>query len=224
MLTGSLKSFYRARQALLILAIVVPLGLLLGGYLLVTQVLLLPGVPDAETPPADVFAFIAHPKGLPRLAPADAEAFVDAWTGRLLADDAARETFLRTFRTASITDQEAFIRHLFLAIKPQIMRDVSQFHELGAVARDKFIDDRIVAYNARAAAAEGIEIDADPFRGLPALDPRRLTEIAMELTTESERNRTLAYGSALEARVNEILANPNLKADFEARIATARAQ
>jgi len=209
---------YRIRRVLVLLGCAAPVVILAGVWWLVTEVLLVPSVPDASTPPDEVVQYITHPKGLPRLDPARVEAFLYAQVHRLLADADFRDRFLSAVRSSSPEEQSAFRAHLFDAFKPIFMRDVHRFHELDGVARREYLDERIVAYNRMSAYAGRVAIRPDAIHGL-APSQNQLLELLTERTTEQERRLGSAYYAALQARVLEILADPELKAAFETRIA-----
>lgn len=212
---------YRLRRPLIALACAAPVLLLALVWWLVTDVILVPSIPQATTPPEQVVEFITHPKGLPWLAQARAETFLYEQVRRLLSDASFRDRFLSALRTASPDEQAAFRAHLFDAFKPIFMRDVHRFHELTGEQRRAYLDERIVAYNRMAAYAGRVEIRPDAIHGL-APSQSQLLELLTQRTTEQERQLAAAYQAALQARVLEILADPELKADFEARIAGTR--
>lgn len=215
---GSIKTLYRLRRVGQLLLWGSPLLLLLGLYLLVTLVLLRPGLPGPEAEPEQVVQFIAHKQGLPRLKPPEVERFLEGQIQRLLRDEAYRDGFLREVRTASIEDQEAFRSHLFDAIKPTVMADIRAFHALLPAERLNLLDERIVAYNRLARVAGGAGISKDAL-GQTAPNPQQMLDLLMRKTTDEERQLGLAYLQALQLRVLTILADPDLKAEFEARIA-----
>ena len=212
------RTFYRARRILLIAACVAPVLLLASVWWVVTQIVLVPRLPGATTPAERVVQFIEHPKGLPRLDGARGEAFLEQQVGRLVADTAFRDRFLAEVRSSRPDEQSAFRAHLFDTFKPVFMRDVRRFHQLDPDARRAYLDERIVAYNRLSAYAGKTAISPDAVRGL-APTPQQLLQLLTERTTEEERQLGGAYYAALQARVGEILADPELKADFEARIA-----
>ncbi len=201
---------------------VAPVALLAGVWLLVTQVLLVPRVPGPDTPADYVAQFMMHEKGLPRLKRARAEAFLDQTVIRLLRDSAFRERFLAEYRTASPEEQKAFRENLFDAFKPRFMDDIRGYHDRPESGRRDYLDQRIVAYNRLSALVGSVKIGrADLGSGAPT--PDELLQLLVSKTTEKEREQGAAYLAALHARVLEILADPALKAEFEARIAAPAA-
>ncbi len=212
------RGFYRWRRGLLILAGVSPLVVLAGLYLLVTQVLMVPGVPAAATPADRVAAFIIHEKGLPRLTLPQFESFLAAQLPRLLRDAALRDRFLAEIRTASSEEQKAFRTHLFDAFKQLVLRDAGEYQQLAADERTKYLDARIVAYNRLKAFGGEVQIDKGDLFGAAAPGAEELLGLVTGGTTAQERSQALAYGGALKARVDEILADPALKTEVEARI------
>jgi hypothetical protein len=193
--------------------------LLLGVlWLVVTNVLLVPPVPEPATSARDVLRFIVHEKGLPRLDDATARRVFHEQLGRLGRNDEFRERFLRELRIASPTEQRAFRSHLFDVFKPIFIADMRQYHELIGEERQAFLDDRIVYYNRLSAALGKTELSADAAAELTP-DRQEMLQLVLSRTTEEERQMTGAYFSAIGARVEEILADPPLKAEFERRIA-----
>ncbi|MCK4340507.1 MAG: hypothetical protein KAY37_02140 [Phycisphaerae bacterium] len=216
---GSTKTFYQARKALLILACASPVLVLGVVWWVVTQVLMVPGVPDGTTPPEQVAQFIMHEKGLPRLGRAQGEAFFRRQVRRLGRDQAFRERFLAELRTAGSVEQKAFRAHLFDVFKPLLMKDIEQYHALAGAARREYLDERIVEYNRMSRALGKAGISAEALDAV-APDQTEMLTLLMEKTTEQERQLGMAYGAAIAARVAEILADPELKAEFEARISS----
>jgi hypothetical protein len=211
---------YRLRKTLVILACVAPVLTLAALYWLVTQVLMIPGVPDAKTPPDRVAQFIIHEKGLPRLERAGFEAFLNVQLARLLRDRPFRDRFLVEVRTASSDDQKAFRTHLFDTFKALVLRDADHYFELAGDARAAYLDERIVAYNRMKAFGGDVTIDKGDLFGAAAPSAEEMLGLVTGRTTAEERQRALTYGAALKTRIDEILAEPALKAEFEARIAS----
>lgn len=210
--------FYQHRRIWLYLACASPVLVLAGIWWLVTEVLLVPRTPDARTPPDRVFAYIVHEEGLPRLDRPRAQAFFEEQVRRLLADADARRRFLAEIRTATPDQQKAFRANLFDVFKPMLMDDIQGYHAQPEEGRQTYLDDRIVAYNrlSRALGRDSTAITAE----LDMLKPTREEALALLLnrTTAEERQLGTAYVAALTARVQEILADPDLEAVLRARI------
>lgn len=205
----------RLRTALLLATPVVALA---GVWLGVSEVLLVPTMPNATTPPDQVAQFIIHPKGLPRLDRGRSTAFLEQQIRRLVGDEAFRARFLAEYRIASPAEQQAFRAHLFDVFKPLVMEDIRAYDALEAARRPAFLDERIVAYNRLNAFWGQVHVSKTDL-GPGALGPQEALDLLMQKTTEQERQMGLAYALALKARVAEILADPALKSEFEARIA-----
>lgn len=212
------RRFYPHRRVWLYLACASPVLVLAGIWWLVTEVLLVPRTPDAQTPPDRVFAYIVHEEGLPRLDPPRAQAFFEEQVRRLLADADFRRRFLAEIRTATPDQQKAFRANLFDVFKPMLMDDIRGYHAEPEEGRQTYLDDRIVAYNrlSRALGRDSTAISAE----LDMLKPTREEALALLLnkTTAEERQLGTAYVAALTARVQEILADPDLEAALRARI------
>ena len=214
---GSITTLYRLRRVGLILACLAPVLLAGGVYLIVTQVLLVPAVPDAATPPDRLLRFIVHEKGLPRLRGEKCETFLQQQIQRLVRDEGLRNRFLAEYRTANPEEQKAFREHLFDAIKPIVMRDIHAYQAMPEAGRPAYLDERIVTYNRMNAFWGDVRISKNDLGpGQPG--PDELLGMLTQKTTEAERQSGVAYGAALHARVLQILADPALKAEFEARI------
>jgi hypothetical protein len=199
------------------LACAAPVLALGAVWLLVTQVLMLPAVPDQSTPADRVAQFIMHPKGLPRLDPGPCEAFLQQQARRLVQDEPFRRRFLAEYRVSSLEEQKAFREHLFDAFKPLVMRDIRTFHELSPPQHRAYLDDRIVAYNRMNSLWGQARIGKSDL-GPAAPGPDELLGLLLQKTTEQERQMGMAYAAALQARVSQILADPELKQEFETRI------
>lgn len=215
---GSVTTLYRLRRVVLVVACAAPVVVLGGLWLLVTRVLLVPAVPGADTPPDEVAQFIMHEKGLPSLDREHCEAFLKQQILRLIQDERFRKRFAAEYRVSSPEQQRAFREHLFDAFKPLLMDDIRRYHALPEPDRPAYLDERIVAYNRMSKLLANVNIDQD-MAAAPPGDSADLLGLLMQKTTEEERRAGLAYGQALGARVNQILADPQLKAEFEARIA-----
>jgi len=203
---------------MLVLACAAPVLVLAGLWLLVTEVLLVPAVPDATTPPDQVAQFIIHEKGLPRLSREKCDAVLKLQISRLVRDEPFRNRFAAEYRVSSPEEQKAFREHLFDAFKPLVMEDIRRFHELPEPARRGYLDERIVTYNRLSKLLSSVQIDKN-IAGSPADTQADLLTTLLQKTTEEERQAGIAYAQALAVRVAAILADPELKAEFEARIA-----
>jgi len=217
---GSIKTLYRLRRALVVAAVAAPVLLLAGVWALVTQVLMVPAVPDATSSPEAVFGFIVHPKGLPRLDAPQAQAVIEQQLERLRLDSQFRQRFLAEYRVASPDEQSAFRANLFDVFKPLVLADVRKYHELPVAQRPAYLDERIVAYNRLKALWGEVHISKHDL-GPATPGPQEALQLLMQKTTEEERRMGLAYAEALRARVEEILADPALKTEFESRIAAS---
>lgn len=212
--------FYRARPILVALACASPLLLLGGLWWAVNAFLLTPGVPDDDASAEECARFIVHEKGLSRLDGDRRDRFLQHHLRRLVQDAALRDRFAAVLRRLTVEEQAAFRAHLFDAFKPHVLSDVRRFHDLQGERRGGYLDERIVEYNRVAAFLGGARIDKRAFgNALP--DPSQMTELLLTKTTEEERELGLAYFGALAERVKQILADPELKREFEARIATS---
>ncbi len=208
---------YRQRRLWLIVACGAPVLLLVGVYLLVNRVLLVPAVPDAAAPGDQLAAFVMHARGLPRLTQPEREAFLMQQVPRLLRDEPLRSAFLGAIRTASPEDQEAFRNNLFDTFKPILLRDARAYAGLDAAGRTAFLDERIVAYN-RLGAQTDLHVSRHDL-GAAAPSADKLLDWLMSKTTEEERRLCIGYGTGLAGRIKDILADEALKAEFERRIA-----
>jgi len=212
-----IQGLYRFRRMLVIAACAAPVIVLGGVWLLVTQVLLAPGLPDGTTPPDRVAQFIMHEKGLPRMGREETAVFLEQQVRRLVEDDAFRDRFLAEYRVSSPEDQKAFREHLFDALKPAVMDDIRRYHELESEEQQAYLDGRIIAYNRMNAFWGDVRIGRADL-GTAAPEPDELLQMLMQKTTSEERELGLGFAAALQARVVEILADPQLKSEFEVKI------
>ena len=215
--------FYRNRRLRMILLAVLPVVVIFGLWWFVSQRLLLPGIPDAHTPADQVAQFLMHPEGLPRLEHQRALAVLETQLRRLAADQAFLNALAAEIRTSPLEEQRALREHIFDVYKPELMRDIRKYHELPAAQRQDFLDERIVYYNRLQSAGSQVHINKEMLWGPTAPTPQELLEWLYTKTTEEERQLGMAYARALAARVEQIMADPALKAEFEKRISAAAA-
>ncbi len=126
--------------------------------------------------------------------------------------------FAAALRTSTPAEQQDFHKHVFGAFKPLLMRDVDKWFGLTGAEQADFLDDRIVEYNRMSRIAAGAEIAGLDLG--PGLEVDKLEMLSMmnRKTTEAERAAVQKYGLALAARIQQILADPVLTAEFEKRI------
>jgi hypothetical protein len=213
---GSVQTLYRLRRLGLVLACIAPVVVLGGLYLLVTQVLLVPGIPGDRAPGDEVARFIMHPKGLPRLPQSQREAFIQKQMPRLVRDQPLVNAFTSAVRTASPEEQDAFRENMFNTLKPMLVRDAAAWEALPEPRRQALLDERIVAYN-RLGARSDVHVSRHDL-GAAAPSGEELVKWLVSKTSADERRLMMAYAAALAERVNEILTDEKLKADFERRI------
>jgi hypothetical protein len=218
MLTGSIQTFYRTRRLLQALAVALPLVLAGLAWWLVNQYVLTPPIPDGSAPAETVVQFIAHEKGLPRLAPAEAEAFLAAQTERIRTSPALLSEFLSVHRTLTAEESQRFSAHMVAVYKPAILRDVTAFLALEADERAAFLDAAIIRYNRAARLWQGVRVNKSMLGNAAARQSDLLAAI-LSLTTEDERQQAGAFVTALTRRIGEIQADADLQAEFERRIA-----
>ena len=117
----------------------------------------------------------------------------------------------------------AFRANIFDTFLPVLMTDIREYRGLSGDALAKFIDGRIVEYNRMGAFFVNARVDKSSLVGvLP--EPKDVLELIFSRTTEEERATGMAYQAALARRIEQILSDPQLKADFEARIAAPPAK
>lgn len=215
---GSLKTFHSTRRFLIVAACAAPLLVLGGAWWLVSEVLLVPTAPGDDTTADQLFTFIVHEKGLPRLNGKRREQFLEQQIRRLVQEAAYRDRFLACYRTAAPEDHSTFRANLFDAFKPLVMRDIRRFHELRDAEREGFLDGRVVEYGRLASFFGQVKINKSAF-GNAAPKPQELLQLLFSKTTEEERQQGAAYFAAYAQRVSEILADAELVREFEGRIA-----
>lgn len=208
---------YRYRKALLWTAAIAPLLVAGGLYWIVNTVVLAPATPGATTDGPSLARFVIHERGLPRLSAVQAQRVLTQQAARLAENETLRERFLATVRTSSPNEQAAFREHLLGVFKPLLMRHVDEFFELTGPQRQEYLDRRIVEYNRLSAAVGKTELNSDALKALAPSKTELLTWVTTN-TTADERERAGTYGAAIAARVEAILADPELKEEFERRI------
>lgn len=208
------------RQILTILACASPLLVLGGAWWAVDAYILAPPVPSATDTAEAHVRFFSDPRGLPRLRGRRLEQFLDQQTARLLADRAFREQLAVALRRCPPEAQEAARQHLLEAFKPRVMADIRRFHELSGSERAAYLDGRIVHYMRLVGALRaGSSEESERAMRVPLADREQLGRLLLSKTSPEERNLGLAFLTAYQARVQQILADPDLKRRFEAQIA-----
>lgn len=219
--THARRTLYDRRKLRAVAGLAAPVILLGALWWLTTEVWLLPARPTAETPAHAVFAYIAHPKGMMRLGTPEQEAFLRVQAERLARDEPFRTRFAAEFRVSSPDERTAFTHNLFDTLKTIIMSDVRAYHVLTPAERATFIDEHIVKYRRLSKMVETVKVDPELLGSRDELKGEMLG-LLLGRTTDAERQLGAAYFQALAARVQEILADPRLTADFEARIAATQ--
>jgi hypothetical protein len=214
------RKLYLRRRTLLTIACASPVLLLAGLWWLVNAVVLVPPAPGERAPAQQCLEFIVHEKGLPRLSAERRIAFVEAQVGRLLEDDLFRDSFVAALRRSASDDRTAFFEHVFDALKPRVLRDAQEFHDVQNDARTSWLDERLVDYKRLELLLRTIRIDKHALDDA-LTDQASLVSLVLSRTTEEERSLCLAYFSALGRRANEILQQPALKDEFEQRLGFA---
>ncbi len=197
----------------LVVACLAGLGLC---WWLADALLLTPAVPGPAASPQAVFDFVSSTHGLPRLNADARTAFLESQFRRAVADPAFCEYLAATLRQASADDQAAFRTHLFDALKPLLLADVHAFEAAAAEHRISILDERIVAYNRMAAFLKTAEIRRETGAALG--QTHDWLPLLLSRTSPAERDACLRYGQALAGRVQQILAEPQLMQEMQARI------
>lgn len=210
------------RQILTILACASPLLVLGGAWWAVDSYLLTPLLPSAADPPEAHVRFLSDPRGLPRLRGRRLEQFLDQQTSRLQTDAVFREQLAAALRRSPPETQEAARQHLLEAFKPRVLADIRRYHELSGAERTAYLDGRIVHYT-RLVAALRAGSSEESQRAARALLPDReqLSRLLLSVTSQEERSMGLAFLTAYQARVQQILADPELKRSLENQITAA---
>ena len=126
--------------------------------------------------------------------------------------------FAAALRTSTPAEQQDFHKHVFGAFKPLLMRDVDKWLGLSGERQADFLDDRIVEYNRMSRIAAGAPVAGVDLGPGIEIDKFEMLSMMNRETTEAERAAVQKYGLALAARVQQILADPVLTAEFEKRI------
>lgn len=191
-----------------------PVVILLGVWLLLDEVVFVPGEPGATASAADVVAYIIDDKGLPRMSSPRVQPFFEAQSVRMAKEPAFREQFLSTYRTSSPEERTAFRTHLFDILKPMIMRDVEQFHALKEQERDAFLNERYVDRKRLEILWAGIRVEKS---AADAADLQRVQEMITTRVSPEELSAALDYIKAFGKRQLEIESDPALRERLEER-------
>ncbi|MCH8804787.1 MAG: hypothetical protein IH986_01705 [Planctomycetes bacterium] len=198
-------------------ACVAPVLVLAGAWWAVNVFVLAPRVPGASAEAAESVHFIAHPKGLPRLGPAETTRFLREQIGRLLGETSFREAFTGALRRLASDEQTNFRAHVFGAFKPLVMSHIERFHALDAGQRRDYLDDRIVEYNRMTALLRTVQVEKSALSNTMT-DPSGLMKLLLAKTTAKERERGATYLAAIGKRIEAILADPQLEQAIRDRI------
>lgn len=221
---GDRKMLRRMRRWWIAPACLAPLTVL-GGAWWAVDALLTPAVPGPDAPAAQWAEFIAHERGLPRQPPEQRLALLQSLLGRFGREAGWGEALAAALRRLPLEQQMDVRRHVFDAVRHAALRDIGTWQALGGAAAVSYLDDRIVEYNrllrllgpGRAPGA-GRGVGAAGLEGLVP-DRAALAQFIASGTSERERAAARAYADALARRVEEILADPQLRATIEAKIA-----
>ncbi|HMQ14553.1 MAG TPA: hypothetical protein PKC49_01140 [Phycisphaerae bacterium] len=213
-----LSAFGLKRSIVVAALLIGPLAGLGLAWLAIDRLLLAPRVPPVTASADEHVRFMAHPRGLPALGRQRAVEFLQARARRLAEDEGFRADVVAALNRSPVELRRSFESNLIDVLKPLVMADVERFAALPAAQRRDFIDGRIVAYNRLAGAYQSARLEKSTVaEGLVSRE--RLLRLLMEKTSERERDAALRFGEAYGARVQEVLADPLLKRDFEQRIA-----
>lgn len=212
--------FYRNRRVALLGLCLLPVVLVGTAWWVVNEIVLARPIPGATAGGEEAVQFIAHEKGLVRLSEPERFDALQQILRRAVAEPTFRNDMVAALRRSTADEVAAFRANIFDTFKPVLMKDVRAYQALNGGALAKFIDERIVAYNRMGAFFANTRVDKQSLVGvLP--EPKDVLALIFSRTTEEERNAALAYQAVLAQRIEQILADPALKAEFEARIAAS---
>lgn len=214
MIPGSTQTFNRARWLSIAAITIVPIVILGIGWWILDAVVLSPSAPGPGAAAEQCVAFIAHPKGLARLDRGAREEFVDAQFRRLVEQPSFGPELAGALRRSTREEQEGFRNNLFDVFKPRILEDARRLHELPRDQRQAFLDAKLIDFKKSERLLRAVNISKGALGGAMVDEAGALRMIQSKITDE-ERALGIAYFKAMAERAQEILADPDLKAQFE---------
>ncbi len=207
-----------ARRLLWVGLCISPLLLMGAAWWAVNTFVLARAVPGNTATGEEVVRFIRHEHGLPRLPSPQRLEVLQTLLRRAVDEPAFRAEMIAALRSSTGEEQSAFRTHIFDTFKPIVLADINRYQSLRGAERAAFLDERIVAYNRMGAFFANARVDRQALMGVMP-DADDALDLLYRRTTEEERLSGATYLAAVQERINAILADPPLKAEFERRIA-----
>lgn len=206
------------RRVLWVGACVSPLLLMGAAWWAVNTFVLARAVPGRNATGEEAVRFIRDEHGLPRLPAPQRLEVLQTLLRRAVEEPSFRAEMIAALRSSTGEEQSAFRTNIFDTFKPIFLADIHRYHTLRGAERAAFVDERIVAYNRMGAFFANARVDRQALMGVMP-DADDALDLLYRRTTEEERLSGATYLAAVQQRIEEILADAALKAEFERRIA-----
>ncbi|QOJ15046.1 MAG: hypothetical protein HRU75_10490 [Planctomycetia bacterium] len=197
------------------MALAAPLALAAAAWWAIDRYALSMREPDAGASAEEWFRYIVDPQGLARTDRSSRERFFHRHLDRA-RDDAYARVFAAEYRSATAEEQQRIVTMLWDTFLPRILDDArTYFAAADAEIAQKHLDDCLVRYNRLVNALRATRFGkAD--RGGGELD--LFLKLAQRLT-ESDQAMVGRFWERLQGRITEVLADDDLRGEFERRIA-----
>lgn len=217
MIPGDTREFYRWRRMLLVLGCAAPLLLAIAAWWAVDRYVLTIPSPTESSSAEDTFRYVVNAGGLAKRPRGEREKFFD-WHLQRCRDAAFAQAFSSAYRSATQAERELVITLLWDTFLPRVQQEARRYFELSGKPQAEYLDDCIVRYNQLGAALRATKF-AKPESG--GADELSLFMKLVNRVSEEEQALLTRFMERWQARVLEILANPELKRQFEERISAA---
>ncbi|HVP09974.1 MAG TPA: hypothetical protein VMV94_02175 [Phycisphaerae bacterium] len=110
-----------------------------------------PKPPDLQkSPPAEIVAYIANPRGLDKQPQVEQQRFLERWRDLLLQDTKKKDELTACFETLDDELRQAFSAEIFKHFKRNFLDDAKAYTKLAQEERYAFLQDRATEYRNRA--------------------------------------------------------------------------
>jgi hypothetical protein len=168
----------------------------------VYEFVLTPAAPDLQkSPPTDVVAYIANPRGLGRLPQIEQQRFLERWRDLIMQDARKKDELKVCFENMDDDLRQNFSAEIFKHFKRFFLDDAKAYARLSQDDRNVFLRDRAVEYRNRALFVKDVARGfGKQFKGTED----DLRGWIMEHTTAEERAVGEPYVEALKRAEEQV--------------------
>jgi hypothetical protein len=213
---GSTRTLYATRRLGLALLVLVPL-LLGGACLWIVRAVLTPSRISASTPAQGCLDYIVSERGLPTLSPPERESVLELLLSRLAREPELAQQMATALRRSTSEEQKAFKANLYDAIKPRIIANARRYRDLPPPQREPFLDEKVVEFKKTEGLLRSIKLDMNALGG-GAGDAQAVFNLVTQRTSAEEIAVIKAFLEAAAVRTAQIMADEELRAEFEKKI------